>query len=120
MLMSGKQFSLDSRIDLAEAVEEAHNDQEQHTMELPVEEKGAGGVTAGRGRSLSVVENSEVAGQVGVVLRRARGGQVITEDHEEEEDDEDDCAFFTTILQPNQTASLVKMIKQVCVTIIEM
>ena len=118
MLMSGKQFSLDSRIDLAEAVEEASNDQEQQSMELPVEEKAGGGVSAGRGRSLSVVENSEVAGQVGVVLRRARGEQVITEDHEE--DDEDDCAFFTTILQPNQTASLVKMIKQVCLTIIEL
>ena len=125
MLMSGKQFSLDSRIDLAEAVEEASNDQEKHSMELPAEEKAGGGagVSAGRGRSLSVVENSEVAGQVGVVLRRARGGQVITEDHEEEEeeeDDEDDCAFFTTILQPNQTTSLVKMIKQVCLTITEM
>ena len=117
MMMSGKQFSLDSRIDLAEAVEEAGNDQEQSSMELPLEEKGVEG-GAGRGRSLSVVENSEVAGQVGVVLRRARGGQVIAEDHEE--DDEDDCAFFTTILQPNQTASLVKMIKQVCLTIIEL
>ena len=119
MLMSGKQFSLDSRIDLAEAVEEASNDQEQDSMELPAEDKAGGvGVGAGRGRSLSVVENSEVAGQVGVVLRRARADQVITEDHED--DDEDDCAFFTTILQPNQTASLVKMIKQVCVAIIEM
>ena len=116
MMMSGKQFSLDSRIDLAEAVEEASNDQEPPSMELPLEEKGGEG-GAGRGRSLSVVENSEVAGQVGVVLRRARGGQVIAEDHEE--DDEDDCAFFTTILQPNQTASLVKMIKQVCLNIIE-
>ena len=60
-----------------------------------------------------MVEASAVAGQVGMVLRKARGGQgqVITEDHEE--DDDDDCAFFTTILQPNQTASLVKMIKQV-------
>ena len=40
MMMSGKQFSLDSRIDLAEAVEEAHNDHEQDVMEIPVEEKG--------------------------------------------------------------------------------
>ena len=42
--MSGKQFSLDSRIDLAEAVEEAHNDQEQaeqqDVMDVPDEEKG--------------------------------------------------------------------------------
>ena len=60
-----------------------------------------------------MVENSAVAGQVGLVLRRARGqGQVIQED--QEDDQEDECAFFTTILQPNQTASLVKMIKQVC------
>ena len=111
MLMSGKQFSLDSRIDLVEAVEEAQDseDKDQDTMEVPEEERGV--TAAGRGRSLSVVENSAVAGQVGLVLRKARGGQVIQEDHEE--DDEDDCAFFTTILQPNQTASLVKMIKQV-------
>ena len=40
MMMSGKQFSLDSRIDLAEAVEDAHHDPEQDTMELPVAPPG--------------------------------------------------------------------------------
>ena len=52
-----------------------------------------------------------------MVLRRARvgaqDGQVIHEDHECGDDDEDDCAFFSTILTPNQTAAIVKMIKQV-------
>ena len=52
-----------------------------------------------------------------MVLRKARvganSGQVIHEDHECGEDDDDDCAFFSTILTPNQTAAIVKMIKQV-------
>ena len=38
LLMSGKQFSLDSRIDLAEAVEE--EEQHQDITELPEEDKG--------------------------------------------------------------------------------
>ena len=38
LLMSGKQFSLDSRIDLAEAVEE--EEQHQDITEVPEEEKG--------------------------------------------------------------------------------
>ena len=38
--MSGKQFSLDSRMDLAEAVEEAHHDQGT-VLETPEEEKGS-------------------------------------------------------------------------------
>ena len=48
--------------------------------------------------------------QVGMVLRKSRG-QTITEDEHECEDD-DDCAFFSTILTPNQTAAIVKMIRQ--------
>ena len=35
------------------------------------------------------------------------------EQEAEDGDDEDDCAFFSTILTPNQTAAIVKMIKQV-------
>ena len=56
MMMSGKQFSLDSRIDLAEAVDQANEDTQDITEQEPDDNS--------RGRSLSVIENSEVAGQV--------------------------------------------------------
>ena len=56
--MLGKQYSLDSRIDLAEAVDQANVDEE--TKE---NEKNDNGENSNeRGRSLSVIENSAVAG----------------------------------------------------------
>ena len=39
----------------------------------------------GRGRSLSVVENSEVAGEVGHALRKARTAAIMEQQTEEEE-----------------------------------
>lgn len=133
--MSGKQYSLDSRIDLAEAVDEVNNEDRDSVEKIDEDEEGyVMPATTVKSRSLSVIENSEVASQVitneehgllddnddaqvGMVLRRARvgaqDGQVIHEDHECGDDDEDDCAFFSTILTPNQTAAIVKMIKQV-------
>ena len=61
--MSGKQYSLDSRIDLAEAVDEVNN---EDSVEKIDEEEGfvMPGTAPGKGRSLSVIENSEVASQV--------------------------------------------------------
>jgi len=117
MMMSGKQYSLDSRIDLAEAVDEVNNEDRDSVEKIDEDEEGyVMPATTVKSRSLSVIENSEVASQVGMVLRRARvgaqDGQVIHEDHECGDDDEDDCAFFSTILTPNQTAAIVKMIKQ--------
>ena len=99
MMMSGKQYSLDSRIDLAEAVEEVNNKvhsyynrlvQTNFTMHSPAKNRNPqffsyhqdakvdsieeeNGNTGVKGRSLSVVENSEVASQVGMVLRKSRG-----------------------------------------------
>ena len=48
--------------------------------------------------------------QVGLVLKKRpeEHGEVA-----EEDDDDDDCHFYSTILNPNQTAAIVKMIKQV-------
>ena len=44
--------------------------------------------SAGRGRSLSVVENSEVSGEVGLALRKARAAQMaIPEGEVEDEND---------------------------------
>ena len=56
--MLGKQYSLDSRIDLAEAVDQANVDEE--TKENEKNENGEN--SNERGRSLSVIENSAVAG----------------------------------------------------------
>ena len=55
------------------------------------------------------MENSRLDGQVGLVLKKR------PEEHGEvaEDDDDDDCHFYSTILTPNQTAAIVKMIKQV-------
>ena len=58
--MLGKQYSLDSRIDLAEAVDQANVDEE--TKENEKNENGEN--SNERGRSLSVIENSAVAGIV--------------------------------------------------------
>ena len=48
-----------------------------------------------------------------MVLRKSRGMTIQEDSHECEDDDDDDCDFFSTILTPNQTAAIVKMIKQV-------
>merc|ERR1711971_1134253 len=104
MIMSGKQFSLDSRIDLAEAVEEAKGGCKEVVERIEENEESQG---QERGRSLSVVENSRLDGQVVLVLKKR------PEDHGDlVEDDDDDCHFYSTILTPHQTAAIVKMIKQ--------
>merc|ERR1712106_693965 len=56
MLMSGKQYSLDSRIDLVEAVQASQDEEEQENLSQEKENSGER-PAAGRGRSLSVVEN---------------------------------------------------------------
>ena len=62
--MSGKQYSLDSRIDLAEAVDEVNNEDRASVEKIEEEEGFVVAGTGGKGRSLSVIENSEVASQV--------------------------------------------------------
>ena len=69
-----------------------------------------GAVTAGRGRSLSVVENSEVVGEVGMVLRKARAAQMAIPEGEAEDEN---GVSLTTLLQPSQTATIAQMMKQV-------
>ena len=62
--MSGKQYSLDSRIDLAEAVDEVNYEDRASVEKIEEEEDFVVAGTGGKGRSLSVIENSEVASQV--------------------------------------------------------
>ena len=45
--------------------------------------------SAGRGRSLSVVENSEVSGEVGLALRKARAAQMAIPEGEVEDENND-------------------------------
>jgi hypothetical protein len=71
-----------------------------------------GPVTAGRGRSLSVVENSEVVGEVGMVLRKARAAQMAIPEGEAEDEN---GVSLTTLLQPSQTATIAQMMKQVTI-----
>jgi len=86
MMMSGRQYSLDSRIDVAEAVQQSvqAGDSQQHSQCSAQREKESK-PDVGRGRSLSVVENSEVAGEVGHALRKARTAAIMEQQTEEEE-----------------------------------
>ena len=130
--MSGKQYSLDSRIDLVEAVHASQEEVEEVEERLQsIQDKenigeklrgfkilyfssfcSGGPQGAGRGRSLSVVENSEVVGEVGMALRKARAAQMAIPEGEVEEENE---VSLTTLLQPSQTATIVHMMKQVSV-----
>jgi len=107
MMMSGKQYSLDSRIDLVEAVQGSQDEEDLENAERNLERDNIG-QSAGRGRSLSVVENSDVVGEVGMVLKKARAAaqMVIPEGEDENE------VSITTLLQPNQTATIAQMMKQ--------
>jgi len=112
MLMSGKQYSLDSRIDLVEAVhasQEEVEEVEERLQSIQDKENIGGPQGAGRGRSLSVVENSEVVGEVGMALRKARAAQMAIPEGEVEEENE---ISLTTLLQPSQTATIGHMMKQ--------
>jgi len=110
MLMSGKQYSLDSRIDLVEAVQASQDEEEQENLAMSQEKENSGErPAAGRGRSLSVVENSEVVGEVGMVLRKARAAQMAIPEGEAEDEN---GVSITTLLQPSQTASIAQMMKQ--------
>jgi len=109
MLMSGKQYSLDSRIDLAQAVtDEGVAEAEEVVAEGRTAAPRAG---AGRGRSLSVFENSGIENEVGNALRKARQ-QAIPEG-----EDEDICT--TTILQPHQTQTIRDMVRQLDINLEE-
>jgi hypothetical protein len=110
MMMSGKQYSLDSRIDLVEAVQASQDEEEQENVARTQEKEDTGGYpSVGRGRSLSVVENSEVSGEVGMVLRKARAAQTAIPEGEVEDEN---GVSVTTLLQPHQTATIVQMMKQ--------
>jgi len=110
MMMSGKQYSLDSRIDLVEAVQASQDEEDQENVARTQEKENNGGPpSAGRGRSLSVVENSEVVGEVGLALRKARAAQMAIPEGEAEDEN---GVSITTLLQPSQTATIVQMMKQ--------
>ncbi|XP_023333251.1 histidine decarboxylase [Eurytemora carolleeae] len=116
MLMSGKQYSLDSRIDLAQAVTDEGEEGIEAEEEISNNIKQKSG--AGRGRSLSVVVNSAIDNDVGNALRKAKQ-QAIPEYEDDEVVCEEDDIATTTILQPHQTQTIRDMIKQLDINLEE-
>jgi len=93
-----------------EAVQASQDEEDQENVARTQEKENNGGPpSAGRGRSLSVVENSEVVGEVGLAPRKARAAQMAIPEGEAEDEN---GVSITTLLQPSQTATIVQMMKQ--------